>query len=63
MKFDRLGVFQYSHEENTHAADTMEDNVPKNGLFQFVDREKINFQVKLYGDFKEDMTATIFIQE
>ena len=29
VQFDRLGVFQYSHEENTHAADIMEDNVPK----------------------------------
>ena len=29
IKFDRLGVFQYSHEENTLAADTMEDEVPK----------------------------------
>lgn len=27
MKFDRLGVFQYSHEENTHAG-TLVDNVP-----------------------------------
>ena len=27
VQFDRLGVFQYSHEESTHAADTMEDNV------------------------------------
>ncbi|MFK7921062.1 MAG: 30S ribosomal protein S12 methylthiotransferase RimO [Bacteroidia bacterium] len=25
MKFDRLGVFTYSHEENTHAGDKMED--------------------------------------
>jgi ribosomal protein S12 methylthiotransferase len=24
-RFDRLGVFTYSHEENTHAGDTMED--------------------------------------
>lgn len=29
MKFDRLGVFTYSHEENTHAY-TLEDNVPEN---------------------------------
>ena len=29
IEFDRLGVFQYSHEENTFAADTMEDEVPK----------------------------------
>tara|TARA_Y100001936_G_scaffold200005_1_gene201630 strand:- start:7457 stop:8761 length:1305 start_codon:yes stop_codon:yes gene_type:complete len=28
IEFDRLGVFQYSHEENTFAADTMEDEVP-----------------------------------
>lgn len=27
MKFDRLGVFQYSHEENTHAG-TLEDIIP-----------------------------------
>lgn len=28
MKFDRLGVFTYSHEENTHAFQ-LEDNVPQ----------------------------------
>lgn len=28
MKFDRLGVFTYSHEEKTHAGDTMKDSVP-----------------------------------
>ncbi len=28
MRFDRLGVFTYSHEENTHAF-TMPDNVPE----------------------------------
>lgn len=28
MQFDRLGVFTYSHEENTHAGDEFEDNVP-----------------------------------
>ncbi len=27
MRFERLGVFQYSHEENTHSH-TMDDNVP-----------------------------------
>lgn len=29
MKFDRLGVFTYSHEENTHAY-SLEDDVPEN---------------------------------
>ncbi len=28
MRFERLGVFAYSHEEDTHAA-TLEDNVPE----------------------------------
>lgn len=28
-KFDRLGVFTYSHEENTHGGNTMEDEVPQ----------------------------------
>ena len=29
IEFDRLGVFQYSHEENTLAGDIMKDEVPK----------------------------------
>ena len=29
VKFDRLGVFQYSHEESTFAGDRLEDNIPK----------------------------------
>ena len=29
IEFDRLGVFQYSHEENTLAGDVMKDEVPK----------------------------------
>ena len=28
VKFDRLGVFTYSDEEGTHAADSLEDNIP-----------------------------------
>ena len=28
VKFDRLGVFTYSDEEGTHAADNLEDNIP-----------------------------------
>jgi ribosomal protein S12 methylthiotransferase len=29
MRFERLGVFQYSHEENTYAGEKYEDSVPK----------------------------------
>lgn len=28
-KFDRLGVFEYSHEDNTFGAENYEDNIPK----------------------------------
>jgi ribosomal protein S12 methylthiotransferase len=28
MRFDRLGVFTYSHEENTHSH-TFEDDIPE----------------------------------
>ncbi len=28
-KFDRLGVFTYSHEEDTHAGDNMNDDIPQ----------------------------------
>lgn len=28
-RLDRIGVFTYSHEENTHAGDTMEDIIPQ----------------------------------
>ena len=49
VQFDRLGVFQYSHEESTHAADTMEDNVPKEVKQARFDetmalQQKINFE-------------------
>ncbi len=30
VRFDRLGVFTYSDEEGTHAAENLEDNVPDN---------------------------------
>ena len=29
IRFDRLGVFMYSHEDDTHAFQTMEDAIPK----------------------------------
>ena len=28
MRFERLGVFPYSHEEDTFAGETYEDNIP-----------------------------------
>lgn len=49
MKFERLGVFTYSHEENTHAF-SMEDNIPQevkqeraNNLMEI--QEQISFEL------------------
>ncbi|WP_373396929.1 30S ribosomal protein S12 methylthiotransferase RimO [Algoriphagus halophilus] len=41
MKFERLGVFTYSHEENTHAF-SMEDNIP-----QEVKQERANHLMEI----------------
>ena len=40
-RFDRLGIFNYSHEENTHAF-TMEDNIPAS-----VKQERANLVMEL----------------
>lgn len=49
MRFDRLGVFTYSHEENTHAF-TYEDNVPEEVKQERADQimemqEEISFEI------------------
>ncbi len=49
IKFDRLGVFTYSHEENTHAY-TLQDNVPaktkeKRANLIMDKQEKISFEL------------------
>ena len=36
-RFERLGIFPYSHEDNTHAY-TMEDNVPENVKLERAER-------------------------
>ena len=65
-KFERLGVFQYSHEENTHAY-TMADDIPaevkqerndlimelQQGISQELNLEKIGQTFKVLFDRKE----------
>ena len=65
-KFDRLGIFTYSHEENTHAF-TLEDNVPdevkqeradeimaiQEGISAELNRKKIGNTYKVLFDRKE----------
>ena len=66
MRFDRLGAFQYSHEDNTHSY-TMEDNVPaeikqeradaimeiQQGISYELNQQKIGNTYKVLFDRKE----------
>ncbi|MDJ1503049.1 30S ribosomal protein S12 methylthiotransferase RimO [Xanthocytophaga agilis] len=67
MRFDRLGVFNYSHEENTHSY-TMEDDVPEDikqertdaimelqqGISYDLNQAKIGHTYKVLFDRKEN---------
>jgi ribosomal protein S12 methylthiotransferase len=52
MKFERLGVFTYSHEENTHAY-SMEDSVP-----QEVKQERANNLMEIQEQISFDLNQT-----
>jgi len=66
MRFDRLGAFQYSHEDNTHSY-TMEDNIPaeikqeradaimeiQQGISYELNQQKIGNTYKVLFDRKE----------
>lgn len=49
MKFERLGVFTYSHEENTHAF-SMEDNIPEE-----VKQERANYLMEVQEQISFDL--------
>lgn len=65
-KFDRLGIFTYSHEENTHAYD-LEDDVPEDvkqeraeavmavqqGISEDINSKKVGLTFKVLFDRKE----------
>ncbi|MEI6275943.1 MAG: 30S ribosomal protein S12 methylthiotransferase RimO [Prolixibacteraceae bacterium] len=68
MRFERLGVFPYSHEEDTYAGETFKDTIPqevKEGRAQEImaiqqeiafeiNRQKIGSQMKVVIDRKEE---------
>tara|TARA_R110001583_G_scaffold58714_2_gene174812 strand:+ start:1215 stop:2525 length:1311 start_codon:yes stop_codon:yes gene_type:complete len=58
MRFERLGVFAYSHEENTHAAN-LEDNVPEE-----VKQERVNeimeLQSQISFELNQEKVGKIF---
>ena len=57
MRFDRLGCFTYSHEENTHAY-TLEDNVPES-----VKKERANeimeIQSQISWELNQEKIGTV----
>ena len=68
MRFERLGVFAYSHEEDTFARETYEDNIPQEvkqvrteeimaiqqEIALEINRQKIGSVLKVVIDRKED---------
>jgi ribosomal protein S12 methylthiotransferase len=58
MRFERLGVFAYSHEEDTHAA-TLEDNVPEDVKKQRV-AEIMDLQSQISLELNEQKIGRIF---
>ena len=57
-RFDRLGAFAYSHEENTHAA-TLEDDVPEEVKEQRV-AEIMEIQSQISFELNQEKVAKIF---
>jgi ribosomal protein S12 methylthiotransferase len=55
MRFERLGVFTYSHEENTHSF-TMEDNVPQEIKQERAD-EIMEIQQQISQDFNDKLVG------
>jgi ribosomal protein S12 methylthiotransferase len=49
-RFDRLGIFTYSHEENTYSAKHYKDNVPEK-----LKRERADYIMHLQKDISEEL--------
>ncbi|WP_196889267.1 30S ribosomal protein S12 methylthiotransferase RimO [Aureivirga sp. CE67] len=58
MRFERLGVFAYSHEENTHAA-TLEDDVPEEVKQQRVE-EIMEIQSQISFELNQEKVGKVF---
>ena len=68
MRFERLGVFPYSHEEDTYAGETYQDNIPQEvkqarveeimtiqqEIAHEINREKIGLVMTVVIDRKEE---------
>ncbi len=58
MRFERLGVFAYSHEENTHAA-SLKDNVPEKVKQQRVS-DIMDMQSQISFELNQEKVGKIF---
>ena len=59
MRFERLGVFPYSHEEDTYAGETYEDNIPQE-LKQERAEEIMSIQQEIALDLNRQKIGSIF---
>ena len=58
MRFDRLGIFTYSHEENTHSHN-LKDDVPEE-LKQERANDVMELQEKISGEINESRVGKVF---
>jgi ribosomal protein S12 methylthiotransferase len=58
MRFDRLGVFAYSHEENTHAG-MLEDNIPQEEKQRRVD-EIMSIQARISYELNQQKIGKVY---
>ncbi len=49
-RFNRLGIFQYSHEENTYAGDNYEDDIPAE-----VKQERMNYLMEIQQEISSEL--------
>lgn len=52
IKFDRLGVFPYSHEDDTWAAKNLKDEIPQN-----IKQERANWLMEIQQSISEELTV------
>ncbi|MBB6459901.1 30S ribosomal protein S12 methylthiotransferase RimO [Flammeovirga kamogawensis] len=59
MRFERVGVFTYSHEEDTHAGDDMEDTIPEDVKQERAD-EIMQIQEEISAELNQEKVGKVF---
>ncbi|MCJ7449127.1 MAG: 30S ribosomal protein S12 methylthiotransferase RimO [Bacteroidales bacterium] len=59
FRFDRLGVFKYSHEEGTYSCDNYEDDIPE-AVKEYRVAELMRIQQNISAEINESLVGRIF---